>query len=85
MRPHLGRRVEVRKASDLRTTMEIKSLLEVAMPKTTKSGQAKKSELPSTLRRSGKKAQQTFARPTTRHWKATKATSGRRIRWASVR
>src|SRR5215217_5890532 len=42
--------------------MEIKSLLEVAMPKTTKSGQAKKSELPSTLRRSGKKAQQTFAK-----------------------
>lgn len=42
--------------------MEIKSLLEVAMPKTTKSGQAKKSELPSTLQRSGKKAQQTFAK-----------------------
>jgi cation transport regulator ChaB len=32
------------------------------MPKTTKSGQAKNSELPSTLRRSGKKAQQTFAK-----------------------
>jgi cation transport regulator ChaB len=42
--------------------MEIKSLMEVAMPKTTKSGQAKKSELPSTLQRSGKKAQQTFAK-----------------------
>jgi hypothetical protein len=42
--------------------MEITSLLEVAMPKTTKSGQAKKSELPSTLQRSGKKAQQTFAK-----------------------
>jgi cation transport regulator ChaB len=42
--------------------MEVKSLLEVAMPKTTKSGQAKKSELPSTLQRSGKKAQQTFAK-----------------------
>jgi hypothetical protein len=32
------------------------------MPKTTKSGKAKKSELPSTLQRSGKKAQQTFAK-----------------------
>ena len=32
------------------------------MPKTTKSGKAKKSELPSTLRRSGPKAQQTFAK-----------------------
>jgi ChaB len=32
------------------------------MPKTTKSGQAKKSELPSTLQRSGRKAQQTFAK-----------------------
>src|ERR671921_138215 len=32
------------------------------MPKTTKSGQAKKSELPSTLQRSGKKAQQTYAK-----------------------
>ena len=42
--------------------MEIKSLLEVAMPKTTKSGQAKKSELPSTLQRSRRKAQQTFAK-----------------------
>ena len=31
------------------------------MPKTTKSGSAKKSELPSTLQRSGRKAQQTFA------------------------
>lgn len=31
------------------------------MPKTTKSGKAKKSELPSTLQRSGAKAQQTFA------------------------
>lgn len=31
------------------------------MPKTTKSGRAKKSELPSTLQRSGPKAQQTFA------------------------
>ncbi len=31
------------------------------MPKTTKSGTAKKSELPSTLQRSGAKAQQTFA------------------------
>lgn len=32
------------------------------MPKTTKSGRAKKSELPSTLQRSGTKAQQTFAK-----------------------
>jgi cation transport regulator ChaB len=32
------------------------------MPKTTKSGQAKKSELPSTLRRSSAKAQRTFAK-----------------------
>lgn len=32
------------------------------MPKTTKSGQARKSELPSTLQRSGKKAQRTFAK-----------------------
>ena len=32
------------------------------MPKTTKSGKAKKSELPSTLQRSGPKAQQTFAK-----------------------
>jgi cation transport regulator ChaB len=32
------------------------------MPKTTKSGQAKESELPSTLRRSPKKAQRTFAK-----------------------
>jgi cation transport regulator ChaB len=32
------------------------------MPKTDKSGKAKKSELPSTLQRSGKKAQQTFAK-----------------------
>ena len=31
------------------------------MPKTTKTGSAKKSELPSTLQRSGRKAQQTFA------------------------
>ena len=31
------------------------------MPKTTKSGKAKKDELPSTLQRSGRKAQQTFA------------------------
>src|SRR5919199_6656361 len=32
------------------------------MPKTTKSGSAKQSELPSTLRRSAKKAQRTFAK-----------------------
>lgn len=32
------------------------------MPKTTKSGQAKKSELPSTLKRSDAKAQRTFAK-----------------------
>ena len=32
------------------------------MPKTTKSGQAKKSELPSTLRKSDAKAQRTFAK-----------------------
>src|ERR1700758_716777 len=32
------------------------------MPKTTKSGAAKKSELPSTLRKSGAKAQRTFAK-----------------------
>lgn len=32
------------------------------MPKTTKSGQAKKSELPSTLKKSGAKAQRTFAK-----------------------
>src|SRR5881227_4441665 len=32
------------------------------MPKTTKSGSAKLSELPSTLRRSAKKAQRTFAK-----------------------
>src|SRR5688500_20384369 len=32
------------------------------MPKTTKSGSAKPSELPSTLRRSPKKAQRTFAK-----------------------
>ena len=32
------------------------------MPKTTKSGKAKKSELPSTLQRSGEKAQNTFAK-----------------------
>jgi cation transport regulator ChaB len=32
------------------------------MPKTTKSGDAKQSELPSTLRRSPKKAQRTFAK-----------------------
>jgi cation transport regulator ChaB len=32
------------------------------MPKTTKSGSAKPSELPSTLRRSAKKAQRTFAK-----------------------
>lgn len=32
------------------------------MPKTTKSGKAKKSELPSTLQRSDKKAQRTFAK-----------------------
>ena len=31
------------------------------MPKTTKSGKAKKAELPSTIQRSGRKAQQTFA------------------------
>lgn len=31
------------------------------MPKTTKSGKAKQSELPSTLQRSGRQAQQTFA------------------------
>jgi hypothetical protein len=31
------------------------------MPKTTKSGKAKQDELPSTLQRSGRKAQQTFA------------------------
>jgi cation transport regulator ChaB len=32
------------------------------MPKTTKSGKAKKDELPSTLKRSGSKAQRTFAK-----------------------
>ena len=32
------------------------------MPKTTKSGKPKQSELPSTLKRSGKKAQETFAK-----------------------
>ncbi|BCI54259.1 hypothetical protein NIIDNTM18_35370 [Mycolicibacterium litorale] len=32
------------------------------MPKTTKSGQAKKSELPSTLKKSDEKAQRTFAK-----------------------
>jgi hypothetical protein len=32
------------------------------MPKTTKSGTAKKDELPSTLRRSSGKAQRTFAK-----------------------
>ncbi len=32
------------------------------MPKTTSSGKAKKDELPSTLQRSGKKAQRTFAK-----------------------
>jgi len=32
------------------------------VPKTTKGGQARKSELPSTLRRSGAKAQRTFAK-----------------------
>src|SRR4051812_50215285 len=32
------------------------------MPKTTKAGKAKQSELPSTLRRSPKKAQRTFAK-----------------------
>jgi cation transport regulator ChaB len=32
------------------------------MPKTTKAGKAKKSELPSTLQRSGEKAQDTFAK-----------------------
>jgi cation transport regulator ChaB len=32
------------------------------MPKTTKSGKAKKSELPSTLKKSGAKAQRTFAK-----------------------
>ena len=32
------------------------------MPKTTKKGQPQKSELPSTLQRSGKKAQRTFAK-----------------------
>jgi len=32
------------------------------MPKTTKSGKTKKSELPSTLQRSGEKAQDTFAK-----------------------
>src|SRR5689334_15266663 len=32
------------------------------MPKTTKSGQAKKSELPSTLKKSPEKAQRTFAK-----------------------
>ena len=32
------------------------------MPKTTKSGKPKKSELPSTLQNSGKKAQRTFAK-----------------------
>jgi cation transport regulator ChaB len=32
------------------------------MPKTTKQGEAKQSELPSTLRRSGAKAQRTFAK-----------------------
>ena len=33
-----------------------------AMPKTTKSGKAKRSELPRTLQRSGEKAQDTFAK-----------------------
>ena len=32
------------------------------MPKTTKSGTAKRGELPSTLQRSGAKAQRTFAK-----------------------
>jgi cation transport regulator ChaB len=32
------------------------------MPKTTKTGEPKKSELPSTVRRSGKRAQRTFAK-----------------------
>jgi cation transport regulator ChaB len=35
---------------------------EYAMPKTTKSGKAKKSELPSTLQKSDSKAQRTFAK-----------------------
>lgn len=34
----------------------------VPVPKTDKSGHAKKSELPSTLKKSGKKAQETFAK-----------------------
>jgi cation transport regulator ChaB len=34
----------------------------VPVPKTDKSGHAKKSELPSTLKRSGRKAQETFAK-----------------------
>jgi hypothetical protein len=36
--------------------------MEVDMPKTTKSGKAKKDELPSTLQRSPEKAQRTFAK-----------------------
>ena len=35
--------------------------MEVAMPKTNKDGRARKSEIPSTLERSGQKAQDTFA------------------------
>jgi hypothetical protein len=38
------------------------SLRRCRMPKTTKEGKAKKSELPSTLRRSPEKAQRTFAK-----------------------
>ena len=57
------------------------------MPKTTRSGGAKKSELPSTLQRSEKKAQRTFAKA---HDSAEESYDGdeqraNRVAWAAVK
>ena len=54
------------------------------MPKTTNSGSAKKSELPSTLKKSDAKAQRTFAKPTTRRPRNT-ATPSARTGWPTAR
>ena len=57
------------------------------MPKTTKSGQAKKDELPSTLQRSDAKAQRTFAKA---HDSAAESYDGdeqraNQVAWAAVK
>src|SRR3954447_25319708 len=51
-----------RRARGVEFVLKVVAHEEVSMPKTGKQGQPKKDELPSTLRRSGSKAQRTFAK-----------------------